>query len=295
MAPLTVAQMRKQKEKKATKGEDSAPTAPPPTRMVGPTIVCDDEGSSTQTGFVRLKQPRSQQEEIPERGVDGFRAPPPTPLVQEEIWSSCFQPTTEEGPLQTIWDRRFGFPELIDTFLVSKFDDERVKAAGLRGSCQAMEAYGCWLTCIARSMENQYRHLEDAQRKDEEQLKHLRQQLELAEGRSKSLKDALQATKEKVEEAGKMQQELDALRLGEAAWKEKEKVLGKEIDRLKAELDNLRVTAEKEKDEVLEDATEEKERGFDRALAQVWVLYPDLYIFETGFFKDIVNGRLVDA
>lgn len=52
MAPLTMAQMKKLKEKKAAKGGGSVPSALSPVRMVNLTINCDDEGSSTQTAFV---------------------------------------------------------------------------------------------------------------------------------------------------------------------------------------------------------------------------------------------------
>lgn len=286
--------MKKLKEKKMSTVGSSVPSAVSPARMATPTINCDDEGSSTQTGLVRLKRPRAQPEEGLERGVDGFLAPPPPPLAKEELWGSCFQPVTGEGPVKTIWDRRFAFPELIDTFLVAELDSERVKAAGLRGSCRAMEAYGCWLTSIARSVDNQFGHLEDAQKKDEEELKLLKQQLGLAIDRVKELENALNATKEKMEEVDKMQAELDTLQLEEAAGAEREKFLSEEVQKLRAELGNLRATAEKEKNEALEEAAE-NERGFDRALAQVRVLYPDLDISETGFFKDIVDGRLVDA
>lgn len=184
---------------------------------------------------------------------------------------------------------------MIDTFLVAKADDEKVKAVGHRGTCRAMEEYRCWLTYIARSVDNQFGHLEDAQKKDEEELKHLRQQLELTDGWVKCLEDALKATKEKVEEVDKMQQELDALRLGETAWAEREKVLSGEVERLKVELDDFRMTAEREKNEALEEAAEENERGFEQALAQIRVLYPDLDIFEASSYKDIIDGRLIDA
>lgn len=63
--------------------------------------------------------------------------------------------------MKTIWDRHFAFPELIDTFFVAELDNERVKAAGLRGSCRAMEVYGYWLTSITRSVDNQFGHLEE--------------------------------------------------------------------------------------------------------------------------------------
>lgn len=130
-----------------------------------------------------------------------------------------------------------------------------------------MAEYRCWLTYIARSVDNQFGHLEDAQKKDEEELKHLRQQLELTDGWVKCLEDALKATKEKVEEVDKMQQELDALRLGETAWAEREKVLSGEVERLKVELDDFRMTAEREKNEALEEVAEENERGFARVRA----------------------------
>lgn len=168
MAPLTVAQMKKLKEKKVAKVGGLVPSTESPAQMATPTVDCEEEGSSTQAGLVRSKRPRSEGLEC---GADGFVAPPPHPLAKEELWRSCFQPVTGDGPVKTIWDRRFDFPELIDTFLMVELDGERVKAAGLRGSCRAMEAYGCWLTSIARSVDNQFGHLEDAQKKDEEELK----------------------------------------------------------------------------------------------------------------------------
>lgn len=104
----------------------------------------------------------------------------------------------------------------------------------------------------------------------------------------KELEDALNAAKEKMKEVDKMPVELDMLQLEEAARAERERALCKQLE-------DLRVTAEKEKNEALEEVAEENERGFDRALAQVRVLYPDMDISKTGFFKDIVDGRLVDA
>lgn len=54
-------------------------------------------------------------------------------------------------------------------------------------------------------------------------------------------------------------------------------------------------TAQEEKKQAEEDVAEENEAGFDRALSQVRVLYPNLDLSVAGFEKDVVDGCLVDV
>lgn len=61
------------------------------------------------------------------------------------------------------------------------------------------------------------------------------------------------------------------------------------------DLDNLRVSSAKEKQAALEEASEENERGFKRALGQVHILHPKLDLSTVGFYKDIMDGKLVNV
>lgn len=49
-----------------------------------------------------------------------------------------------------------------------------------------------------------------------------------------------------------------------------------------------------EKETAMQEAAEENERGFTRALAQVQVLFPELDLSGTGFYKDIMDGQVVE-
>lgn len=75
----------------------------------------------------------------------------------------------------------------------------------------------------------------------------------------------------------------------------------KQVGRLKSELEtereeHKRVVADliQERDGYKEDAINKHEKGFERALDQVRVLYPELDLFEAHFLRDIVDGKLVD-
>lgn len=68
-----------------------------------------------------------------------------------------------------------------------------------------------------------------------------------------------------------------------------------EVKRLQKQLEDLRLATAKEKEAALHEACEENEHGFNRALAQVQVLYPELDLSGTGFYKDIVDGQVVEV
>lgn len=83
----------------------------------------------------------------------------PSSTIVVNEWRSILRPTTGEGEICPIWDRRFSFPEEIDNVLVAKVDEEKVRSLGLAGTCRAVQAYSGWSTALARSIETQFRQV----------------------------------------------------------------------------------------------------------------------------------------
>lgn len=129
------------------------------------------------------------------------------------------------------------------------------------------------------------------------ELELLQNQLSLAKERASKLAEQLRAAKKKAHSADDLKRKLQVaeekrtqLETLEATLECCEKELPTEVTKLQSEL----ATAWEGKAQAEEDAAEENEAGFDRAMAQVKLLYPDLDLSAIGFGKDIVDRRLVD-
>lgn len=68
-----------------------------------------------------------------------------------------------------------------------------------------------------------------------------------------------------------------------------------EVERLQKKLEELRLASAEEKEAAMQEVSEENERGFNRALAQVQVLYPELDLSGTKFYKNIVDEQVVEV
>lgn len=123
----------------------------------------------------------------------GVKAPLLLPISQPDERRTILGPVAGDGT-RSIWNECFAFPELINSFLVAKEDEDKVEALGINGVCRAMQAYGCWVVVIARSAESHFGALGEQSRRYEEQLSVLGQQLDLANSRVAELEGSLKTT-----------------------------------------------------------------------------------------------------
>lgn len=166
-----------------------------------------------------------------------------------------------------------------------------------------MEAYNCYAAAIARSVETQFGHAIVEHKKMEGELLQLRR-------RRRGTEQMLEKTTQEAEETSqkwKIEQEAnDILKAEKASLEdqlEKEKTSAEEttkkyqleVERLQKKLEELRLASAEEKEAAMQEAFEENERGFNRALAQVQVLYPELDLSGTEFYKDIVDEQVVEV
>lgn len=124
---------------------------------------------------------------------DGFHAPPPQPLIKPEEWRSVLKLVTGKGTVTTIFDNRFAFQELINSFLISQEDEGKVKSLGLVGACRVMEAFTCYSATIARSVETQFGDALEEHKKKEKEVALLQQ-------RAEEMEQILEKTTKEAEE-----------------------------------------------------------------------------------------------
>ncbi|XP_057431461.1 uncharacterized protein LOC130724272 isoform X2 [Lotus japonicus] len=277
MSPMTDADLLAYtKKNKATKGKDQAPGSHEQTGQSESTVVeiLTKKRKRTSENVAEVSTPNLSTQK------SSFKS------CEIEQWQSVLQVCENEfvGEALTLWDKQFPIPDLIDTCLTKSKDVEKVKKLNPQQLSHALETYTVQSAFLARSLEKEWEQHE----KDFETLKkineELKGQLDKAEKDVDDLRNKFYILKLENREKD--------LKIKELEDEKKNLVTSLEIDRdvLKVTCENLEAEVEELKGEVaLKYAS-----GFEKALMQVRFLYPNSNLEETGPFKVVKDGKLVD-
>lgn len=160
--------------------------------------------------MTRGKCPRIVEELEVEVLDSGFVAPPSMVMVNE--WRSVLHPTTGECKILTIWDCCFNFPKLIDSFLVAKANEEKVRSLGSTGVCRAMQAYGCWTSAVTRSVEPQFGQMAEEKRVVERELAVLQGEVSFVKKKVTALEASLKIAEKQTQSIKQLKLHLQVAR-----------------------------------------------------------------------------------
>lgn len=213
--------------------------------------------------------------------------------------------TSDASEIGSLWHRDFPMPETIDQHLTGPKDDEKIHGLGLLGCLRAAQAYGCWVASVTRAAERHWGNSDKACReaikaynKSKERVSELEEQLTkmgdlehdvgvLREANDEWARARDDWNREKLE----LEQKVSSLTASLEAERAGRKSDGGVIAELQKQISFLRDNTEELKEEI----AEQHELGFDKALDQVRLLYPDLDLTSTGCFKEIKDGQLVEV
>ncbi|XP_057431507.1 uncharacterized protein LOC130724318 [Lotus japonicus] len=267
------------KKNKATKGKDQAPGSHEQT----------EQSESTVWEILTKKRKRTS-ENVAEVSASNLSTHKSSIKSCEiEHWQLVLHECENKGVGEalTLWDKQFPIPDIIDTCLTKSKDVEKVKKLGPQQLSRALETYTVQSAFLARSLEKELEQHE----KDFETLKRS----------NGELKGQLDKAKKSEKDLDDLRKKLDTLELENIEKDLKIKELEKEKKNLvtSLEIDHavLKVTCENHEAEVEELKSEvalKYASGFDKAIMQVRFLYPNSNLEETGPFKVLQDGKLVD-
>lgn len=213
--------------------------------------------------------------------------------------------TSDANEIGSLWHRDFPMPEMIDAHLTGPNDDEKLHGLDLLGCLRAAQAYGCWVASVTRAAERHWGNSDKACReairaynKSKEKVSELEGQLTkmgdlehnvgvLREANNEWARARDDWNREKLELEQKVSSLTTSLEVERA---------GRQLDgEVIAELKKQIVLLQNDKEELKEEIAEQHELGFDKALDQVRLLFPDLDLSPTGCFKEIKDGQLVEV
>ncbi|XP_057431497.1 uncharacterized protein LOC130724309 [Lotus japonicus] len=289
MSPMTDADLlayytKKNKAKKtnATNGKDQAPENKELT-----------EQSESTIKEIFTKKRKKMSENSAEVSTSNLSRPSTQKSFSKtseiEQWQSVLQECENKvvGEASSLRDKQFPISDLIDTYLTNNKDVEKVKNLNSEKLCQALETYALQTTFLAQSLEKRWEQHE----KDFETLKRSNEELKGQLDKAKKAEKDLDDLRKKFH-AQELENIVKDLKFKEMEEEKKNLVTTLETDRdeLKVACENLEAEVEELKGEVaLKYAS-----GFDKAIMQVRFLYPNSNLEETGPFKVVKDGKLVD-
>lgn len=148
MAPLMVKQLEELKGRKGKKAESLAQNVMEPFQVVKLDPINLDESSTTCSEHIWNKRPwgKDHQEDdvhINARQSVRLTAHQLTPLSRPDERRMILGLVTGDGS-RSLWDERFAFPKLIDSFFAAKIDEEKIKALSVGGACNVRNFWLCF-------------------------------------------------------------------------------------------------------------------------------------------------------
>lgn len=213
--------------------------------------------------------------------------------------------TSDPNEVGSLWHRDFPFADVINQHLIGLKDDEKINSLGLPGCLLALEAYGLRVAGVARSAERHYGDHERAGQDMARPYRKLKDRVTELEGEATKVSGL-------AHDVGVLREACEDWAKAKDKWEKQKVALEENVAALhakleaescgrKSEAESLRraeeriVGLENDKEELKEEIAEQHELGFDKALAQIRLLYLDLDLSGTGCFKEIKEGRLVEV
>ncbi|RDY09051.1 hypothetical protein CR513_06654, partial [Mucuna pruriens] len=233
---------------------------------------------------------------------DIVRRPSKHPHLEEDI-----EPQGEFGrPSPPMWTRLRLISEVVDQNMLTPSEGFLVKQLGVSGTLDAIQRLAGCSAILARTTEVEFGPMASRLAQvDEERQVWNRTRVE-HDGQLNSLKKTVAALQEELGRSA------DQHALARAEWDSRQDALVAEVESAKVRISSLESDATvlqakvaSQDDEMkAKDATilqrgaamvQQYEYGFNHALAQTKIIYPDLDLSGTDPYKEIVDGRIVDV
>ncbi|KAJ1436706.1 hypothetical protein SESBI_04009 [Sesbania bispinosa] len=190
----------------------------------------------------------------------------------------------ESEEVSSIFDHRFPIRALVEEKLCNPVDRGRVQKVGLYNTALMAQSMAVRTAFLAHGLGHGISALEKEKIELKRENEVLHQKIKLLNNSEKIIRE--------------LTQKISALEI-EAA-KEKDQISSSltyvqvEKEKLSSDFDKARKEWQNEEKELKTDIALYHGTGFEKALSQVQLLYPDLDLSRTGMFKEIVDGQLVD-